>query len=137
MSAGPCYLKGCRALGQHDHCDDCGYDACVHAGPKPNPSAAAVAFRGTLPAVRVVPSINEVLLDIRSLLKQGVDSLKNKGGQFSPTDVRTLEGLARIAETTQRMDAVAREQLLTELAKLTDEQVEAAAADPTKLLEGK
>lgn len=109
----------------------------IVSGPKPNPSAAAVSFRTGLPTVRVVPSINEALLDIRSLLKEGLDQLKRKGGQLTPMDVRTLQGLARVAETTQRMDKEAREQLLTELAKLTDEQVEAAAADPSKLLEGK
>lgn len=106
-------------------------------GPKPNPSSAAQAFRSTMPAVRVVPSINDALLDFRSLLKQGLDQLKLKGGKLTPMDVRTLEGLARVAETTQRMDKEAREQLAVELAKLTDEEVEAAAADPTKLLEGK
>ena len=103
-------------------------------GPKPNPSAAATKFRSLLPTTRVVPSINEALLDIRSLLKQGLDVLKQRGGQLSPMDVRTLEGLARVAETTQRMDAVAREQLLEELAKLSDEEVEQAAQDPTKVL---
>lgn len=106
-------------------------------GPKPNPSLAAREFRSALPTVRVVPSINEALLDIRSLLKQGLDQLKQRGGQLTPMDVRTLEGLARVAETTQRMDKEAREQLLTELAKLTDEEVEQAAVDPAKLLEGK
>lgn len=111
--------------------------AAVCDGPKPNPSLTAKTFRSTLPAVRVMPSINDALLDFRSLLKQGLDQLKLKGGKLTPMDVRTLEGLARVAETMQRMDKEAREQLAVELAKLTDEEVEAAAADPTKLLEGK
>lgn len=89
--------------------------------PQPDPRKADV-LRG-MPTAVVVPPVDALVSDIRTLAKQALDRLKARNGELTPMDMRTLEGLARTTEAVQRMDRAVREDLAKDLAKLTDEQL--------------
>jgi hypothetical protein len=105
----------------------------VMPGPKPNPSQAGQDFLATLPTTTVVPPIEALLADARSLLKAGVDSLKLRGGQLSPLDVRVLEGLMRTAQLVLNMDEQVKESLRGRLDKLSKDQLDSLLNDPEAL----
>ena len=103
-------------------------------GPKPDPSRKARSFLNRAqPKVQVLPPINNLLEDSKSLVRRGLDQVKSKAA-LDPNDLRALESLVRTLKMLQEMDKAAREDLLQGLLDVDDAELQDIMRDPSKLL---
>lgn len=114
---------------------DAEFDDDASDGPGPNPSAESQRFRGSLPTVQVIPPISSAIGDIRSLLQDGLDGLKQRRHSLGPNDIRTLESLARTAKTALELESAVKASLREngKLDKLDREELAKLLTDPTLL----
>lgn len=102
-------------------------DEVAPSDPTPPKDAAPEVSRTIImPAVRTSAPIADLLTDVRSLVKQGLDALKQQT-TFTPNDAKTLEALARAAKVAQDMERAVNEDLGAKLNKLSDAQLQEVA----------
>lgn len=93
--------------------------------------ARMASVKGSLPTVRIIPPVSELLSDIYSVAKTELARIKAKQAETdgpSPGVAHDLDKLAGAVVKASRRDAEVQREMAEELAGYTDEELAALAA---------